>query len=153
MNTVTNSGKQGAVAVKRILGWIVFLSIWGVWLFSAKIWPGNSAIYDAVAADDGQTIRQLIDKGADPNSQSQPIALTNNRSAVLKYNYPPLIYALRHVKASAALALVEGGANPNALDDDGESALDMARSLHLDKVVTALTQRGAISHRHPRFSD
>jgi ankyrin repeat protein len=149
----SNSGSEGGVPLKRIIGWILFVGFCGVWLFSAKIWPGNSAIYDAVVADDGQAIRQLIADGADPNSQSQPVALSNTRTAVLKYNFPPLIYALRHSKANAALALIEGGANPNVLDDDGKSALDMATSLHLDSVVAALIQRGAVSQRHPRVPD
>lgn len=134
--------------LNRVLAWVVFLGLVGVWLFSANIWPGNSAIYNAVAADDAQEIRRLIVQGADPNSQSEPRTLDRNRTELKKYRFPPLIYALRHGKAAAALAIVEGGANPNALDENGKSALDMANSQHLDQVANALIQRGATSHKH-----
>ncbi len=138
---------QGSLIFKRIFGWILILGIFGSWLFSDMIWPGNKAIYDAIADDDGQLIRQLIAQGADPNSQSEPLTLTQSRTYLKRYQFPPLIYALRHGKATAAMALIEGGANPNAVDGDGRSALDMANSQHLDNVANALAQRGAVSRR------
>ncbi|GBG12800.1 sulfurtransferase [Novimethylophilus kurashikiensis] len=84
--------------LKRILAWIVFPALFGAWLFSASIWPGNSAIYNAVLADDAKEISHLLAQGADPNSQSEPLILDRNRTELKKYRYPPLIYACAMAK-------------------------------------------------------
>ena len=130
--------------LKRALAWVLVVAGFSAWLFSAEIFPGNSKLYDAVAADDATAVRRLIAEGADPNSSAAPLTLTRSTTALQRYQVPPLIYALRHLKGNAALALIEAGANPDARDRDGKNALALAEGAPLPDVARALRSRGAV---------
>jgi hypothetical protein len=126
----------------RAIAWVLLIAAFSAWLFSERILPGNSRLYDAILDGNAAAVRQVLVTGADPNSTSSPLTL--RRTSTRRYMYPPLIYALRRNKPEAALALVEGGANPNARDLDGKTALELATSAHMPEVVRALIARGAV---------
>lgn len=129
--------------LKRLMAWVALIAGFAAWLFSAELFPGNSKLYDAIAAGDGREVRRLLAAGADPNSSAAPVTLT--RTSTLRYQYAPLIFALRQDRSDAALALVEAGADPNAHDLSGASALVLAKRSRMAEVVRALTERGASS--------
>lgn len=124
----------------RVIAWIVLIDGFAVWLASDELFPGNGKLYDAIAAGDAREVRRLLAAGADPNSRAAPLTLT--RTNTRRYQYAPLIYALRHGRADAALALVEAGADPNARDLEGKSALALANNAHMAEVARALMARG-----------
>jgi ankyrin repeat protein len=125
----------------RLIAWVALIVGFGIWLFSAELFPGNGKLYDAIAAGDAREVRRLLAAGADPNSSASPLTLT--RTTTRRYLYAPLIYALRRNQQDAALALIEAGADPNARDLDGKSALTLANNAHMAEVVRALMARGA----------
>jgi ankyrin repeat protein len=125
----------------RAVAWLLFLSAIGAWLFSAQLFPGNGRLYDAIADGDAARVRQLLAAGADPNSQSSPLTLT--RTSTRRYMVPPLVFALRRNAPEVALALVEGGADPNARDLNAKSALTLATEQRMPAVVRALLEHGA----------
>jgi hypothetical protein len=57
-----------------------------------------------------------------------------------RYQVPPLIYALRHGKGDAAIALIEAGADGNARDRNGKSALALAESAHMADVARRMAR-------------
>jgi ankyrin repeat protein len=134
--------------LKRALAWILLLTGFGIWLFSDSLFPGNSRLYDAIAAGDTGQVKQLLQAGADPNSQASP--LTMRRTSGRRYQMSPLAWALWNNKADVALALVEGGANPNTRDLNGHTALYLAASNHMTQVTQALAARGALPARTER---
>lgn len=125
----------------RAIAWILLIAGFAVWLFSAEIFPGNGKLYDAIAAGDAREVRRLLAVGADPNSSASPLTLT--RTTVGRYQFSPLIFALRHNQPDAALALIEAGADPNARDLNGASALALANNAHMAEVAHALIAKGA----------
>jgi ankyrin repeat protein len=127
--------------VTRLLAWVVLIAGFSAWLFSEKLFPGNGPLYDAIAAGDARTVKQLLAAGADPNSSAAPLTLT--RTSTRRYMVPPLIYALRRNAPDVALALVQAGADPRARDLDGKTALRLADEQHMPDVVRALTARAA----------
>jgi ankyrin repeat protein len=131
---------------KRALAWVLLLAGFGAWLFSESLFPGNSRLYDAIAAGDTRQVKQLLQAGADPNSQASPLAL--RRTWGRRYQMSPLAWALWNNKADVALALVEAGANPNTRDLNGHSALYLAESNHMTQVTQALVARGARVPQH-----
>jgi hypothetical protein len=125
----------------RAIAWVLLIAGFAAWLASAELFPGNGKLYDAIAAGDGQEVRRLLAVGADPNSTASPLTLT--RTSTLRYQYAPLIYALRQNQPDIALALVEAGADPNARDLNGASALVLASRGRMAEVVRALKEKGA----------
>ena len=130
--------------VTRVIAWVLVVAGFAAWLFSAELFPGNSKLYDAIAAGDTPAVKRLLAAGADPNSSSAPLTLT--RTSTRRYMVPPLIYALRRNKPDAALALIEARANPRARDLDGASALSLANNAHMGEVASALMKKGATAH-------
>jgi ankyrin repeat protein len=124
----------------RALGWLLLIGLFGVWLFSASLFPGNSHLYDAIQTGDTGLVRQLIKAGADPNSQASPLTLT--RTSTRRYQMSPLAYSLWENKADVALVLLEAGADPNVRDLNGETAMHMASYGRMPQVVQALAARG-----------
>ena len=133
--------RRPVTPLKRALAWVLLVAGFGVWLFSDTLFPGNSRLYDAIAAGDTRVVRDLLKAGADPNSQASPLAL--KRTSTRRYEMSPLAFALWNNQAGAAQALIEAGANPNARDLNGHSALFLARQSHMTQVEQALVVRGA----------
>ena len=125
----------------RLIARVALIAGFAAWLFSAELFPGNGKLYDAIAVGDGREVRRLLAAGADPNSSASPLTLT--RTSTQRYQYAPLIYALRQNQPDAALALVESGADPNARDLNGASALVLANRTHMTEVARALMARRA----------
>lgn len=111
------------------------------WLFSDTLFPGNSRLYDAIADGDARSVEHLLRAGADPNSQSS--ALTLKRTRERRYEMSPLAFALWRNEPDIALALIEAGANPNARDLNGHTALYLATNGRMPRVAQALLARGA----------
>ena len=94
--------------------------------------PSWSDVYftAAVTADE---VRTCVEKGADPNAVFNCGAWTR-----------PLSIAARQDNAEAVRALLEAGANVNAQDDEGDTALhDAARHARSDATMRALLDGGA----------
>ncbi|MGE5336984.1 MAG: ankyrin repeat domain-containing protein [Gemmatimonadota bacterium] len=127
----------------RAIAWLLLVAGFAAWLASAELFPGNGKLYDAIAAGDAREVRRLLAAGADPNSSASPLTLT--RTTTRRYQYAPLIYALRRNQPDAALALVEAGADPNARDLNGASALVLANRARMAEVVNALSVRRAVA--------
>jgi ankyrin repeat protein len=135
------SDRRPPTPLKRALAWVLLLAGFGVWLSSDTLFPGNSRLYDAIAAGDAGLVKRLLQAGADPNSQASPLTL--KRTSTRRYQMSPLAFALWSNKADVAMVLVEAGANPNARDLNGHSALDLATNGHMSQVAQALVARGA----------
>ncbi len=125
----------------RAIAWAALIAGFAAWLFSAEFFPGNGKLYDAIATGDAREVRRLLAAGADPNSSASPLTLT--RTSTRRYQYAPLIYALRRNQPDAALALIEAGADPNARDLEGKSALALANNAQMAEVARALIAKGA----------
>lgn len=87
-------------------------------------------LFDAVRAQDVETVRRLIAQGADVN-------------VILPGDGSPLIEAARRGRLDLVQLLLAAGADPNrAVRGDGAPLIQAARSGHLD-IVRLLVERGA----------
>ncbi|HKR62156.1 MAG TPA: ankyrin repeat domain-containing protein, partial [Thermoanaerobaculia bacterium] len=91
----------------------------------------DSALTDAVRAGDVATVRTLCARGADPNTPSG------------ENGWPPLMHAVHKNQLGTAAALLDAGADPNAANDRGMSALMMASGYGQRDMVALLLRRGA----------
>lgn len=113
--------------------------------------PGRKAMEEAIRATDASSLAALLESGADPDQEisyhmpalEYAIVMTKNASAVetlVKHganvnavwpsalgNRTPLIVAAMSGKASAVKTLLEAGARRDFKDDQGRTALDLAR--------------------------
>jgi len=112
---------------------------------------GETALMWAAAEDQADAIRALVAGGADTALASRPLELAPMNwlqigmvSTVLPVGgWPPLLYAGRENARSAALALIEVGADPDIRDPDGLTALNVAiMNQHYDLAI-ALVEAGA----------
>jgi ankyrin repeat protein len=133
--------RRPVTPLKRAVAWVLLVAGFGIWLVSDTLFPGNSRLYDAIAAGDARVVRDLLKAGADPNSQASPLTL--RRTSTRRYQMSPLAFALWNKQADAAEALVEAGANPNARDLNGHTALFLAKQSHMSQVEQLLAARGA----------
>ncbi|MDH4066378.1 MAG: ankyrin repeat domain-containing protein [Acidobacteriota bacterium] len=119
-----------------------------------KVFPDRDAVSDAIAAGDVERVRELLDRGVDPNSQwavVSPLAKGLSRtgySSDAKFDFsiraPLLIDALNHRQFAIARLLLERGADPNLSDEFGQSALARARDMEAPPpLVALLLQKGA----------
>ncbi len=94
--------------------------------------PGNmSALSAAIAAKHLQIAGQLLQCGADPNTQDQMAG------------FAPLHYAVMAEDAGLVQLLIEKGANVNAANNDGATPLMMADAIKHEKIITLLKKAGA----------
>jgi ankyrin repeat protein len=112
---------------------------------------GETALMWAAAEDQADAIRALVAGGADTALASHPLELAPMNwlqigmvSTVLPVGgWPPLLYAGRENAGSAALALIEAGADPDIRDPDGLTALNVAiMNQHYDLAIS-LVEAGA----------
>jgi uncharacterized protein len=94
---------------------------------------GETALMIAADANQGQAASVLIAHGAEVNGRSATLQYPKDRfglEAVVTIlphgNWTPLMYAARQGSGAAARVLCEAGADVNAVDPDGTSALLLA---------------------------
>jgi ankyrin repeat protein len=112
---------------------------------------GETALMWAAAEDHADAVRVLVAAGADSSLASRVLDLAPMNwlnigmvSTVLPVGgWPPLLFAGRENAKSAALALIEAGADPDIRDPDGLTALNVAiMNEHYD-LAAALLKAGA----------
>lgn len=112
---------------------------------------GETALMWAAAEDHPDAIRALVEGGADPDMTSRVLDLApmdwvqvGMVSTVLPVGgWAPLMFAARENAQAAALALVEQGANPDARDPDGNTALLLALANDHYDLAVLLLEAGA----------
>src|SRR5690606_26115713 len=112
---------------------------------------GETALMWAAAEDHAEVVRALVARGADPDKTSLHLDLppmlweqTGMVSTVLPVGgWTPLMFAARQNARAAALALIEAGADLDAQDPDGSTALQLAILNHHFDLAADLLQAGA----------
>ena len=93
-------------------------------------YTGQGALESATIAGCDAIVGILIDAGADPNRSDAD-------------RWSPLMWAARHNDVSLAALLLDRGANIDLKNGLGDTALDIAESHDLEKIVMYLHLRGA----------
>jgi ankyrin repeat protein len=111
---------------------------------------GENALMWAASEDHADVVTLLIARGADPNARSKSLTFPKDgfglegvMTFLPKGSWTPLMYAARDGGADAARALIDGGADVNAVDPEGTTALVRAiANSHYD-TATVLIDHGA----------
>jgi ankyrin repeat protein len=111
---------------------------------------GEDALMWAASEDHADVVALLLARGAEPNARSKALTFPKDRfglEGVLTILPPgkwtPLMYAAREGAAHAARALADGGADLNAVDPEGATALLRAiMNAHYD-TAAVLIEHGA----------
>jgi len=112
---------------------------------------GETALIWAAAENHADAIRALVEQGADPNLPSRVLDLApmdwvqvGMVSTVLPVGgWPPLLFAARENAQDAALALIGQGAEPDARDPEGNTALLIALANDHFDMAAVLLDSGA----------
>src|SRR5262249_20815390 len=111
---------------------------------------GETALVWAASRNNAEAARALIEAGADVNTRSTALNMAPYRwetdgmlaSMLPVGGWTPLMYAARDGAVDAARILVDGGANLNAQDPVGSTALVLAiENAHFD-LAAALLAKG-----------
>jgi ankyrin repeat protein len=87
----------------------------------------NVQLINAIFADDSFKIKFLLEQGVDVNESDF-------------FNIPPLLRAALYGKSEAFKTLIEYGADRNAKDKQGRTALQLAKKYNHQKIVEFLLQ-------------
>ena len=87
----------------------------------------NIQLVSAIFANDSSKIRLLLGQGIDLNDCGC-------------FNIPPLIRAVLYGKSKALQAMIEGGADKNIKDNQGRTALELAKKYNHPEIVEILLQ-------------
>jgi ankyrin repeat protein len=118
---------------------------------AAEAWLGETALMWAAAGNHADAVRFLLQSGAAVNARSKPVSfgeLTYPSTGLVRMVLPrgswtPLMFAAREGAAEAVRALAAGGADLDARDPDGVTALLVAiLNAHYD-VAATLADLGA----------
>jgi ankyrin repeat protein len=93
----------------------------------------NLQLASAIFSDNSSRIRELVDQGE---------VNVNDRGF---FSYPPLLRAVVYGKSEALKALIEVGADRNARDSQGRTALQLARKYNHPKIIEILSQIDSVS--------
>ena len=85
----------------------------------------NIQLVSAIFANDPSKIRLLLEQGIDLNDCGF-------------FNIPPLIRAVLYGKSKALQALIDCGADKNIKDDQGRTALELAKKYNQHEIVEIL---------------
>ena len=121
----------------------------GATIDTVENWRGQTPLMWAAAEGHADTMRLLIEAGADPNARSSIIVWERQRTEEPRDKWlppgglTPLLYAARDGKLESAKVLISAGADVNIVDPDLHTALILALvNGHFD-VAGALIQAGA----------
>jgi ankyrin repeat protein len=112
---------------------------------------GETALMWAAGQDHAEAVRVLIAAGANPNARSKAIELPKAKvdfsfavaTALPRGSMTALMYASRQGRIDGVTALADAGADLNAVDPEGSSALVIAIiNAHYD-VAARLAEKGA----------
>jgi len=109
-------------------------------------WFGETALIWAAAENHPDAVRVLVRHGADVNARSKALDVPrrrNGQSILPLGSWTPLMYAARQGALEATTALLESGADMNATDPDGATALVLAIINANYEVAAALVEKGA----------
>ncbi len=118
---------------------------------AAEQWQGQTALVYAALENHADAVKLLAELGADVNMRSKRLEFPDFvfKTAGMIYavqpvgSWTPLMYAARDGSIDAARALADTGADLNAVDPDGTTALTLAIiNGHFDTAV-ALLEKGA----------
>ncbi|MGO4418518.1 hypothetical protein AB4Z54_07090, partial [Streptomyces sp. MCAF7] len=98
-------------------------------------------LWAAATVGDADTVRLLLEAGADPNARTDPHPLHDRDSP--DGCRLPLVGAIRADAHAAVAALLDGGADPNALTDALRRPLDVALETGGTAIAELLCARGA----------
>jgi uncharacterized protein len=117
------AARTGVPAVLRVL------LKHGAELEARENWYGESALIWATSEDHADAVRFLASSGADVNARSALHAFEKRRlgqSVLPLGSWTPMMYAARENALAAGKVLIESGAELNAADPDGATALVVA---------------------------
>ena len=108
-------------------------------------WRGNQDLYEAIESSDLPRVERLLQQGADPNSRSRGFQFlrVGTRDRRRYFEEAPLIRAIRVREPEIAEALIAAGADVDARDPEGQSAVALAAQYGQTTVVTRLREKGA----------
>jgi ankyrin repeat protein len=118
---------------------------------AAELEFGETPLMWAAGNDHAEAIRLLIDGGADPNARSKTIDLPKAKvdfsfavaTALPRGDMTALMYAARQGQINGVTTLADAGADMNAVDPEGSTALVIAIiNAHYD-VAARLVEKGA----------
>ncbi len=106
---------------------------------------GKSALPEDPGLPEGRDMRDTFREAVINSDEATVVDLLNQQPLLAKAKHPtsgqlPLHLAVRAGNEAIIKLLLENGANPAALNDEGESALDAAHSSGAGESILALLQ-------------